>query len=591
LRLPVKALALALPIIGLLWLAYTVKPEWFDRVSGQASQEITGVQVPTANIKVTAERPTEKLVYQPSAVRAESAGTWRHLGIAWNGQIGLIFANGGKATAPDSLMAKSGVNLSIERQDNYSIMQAELLKFANAYHGGEKDPTVGVHSVTIMGDAGASFLAGLQPQLDKLDLHAKIIGATGRSYGEDKCMGPAEWMDNPQAAKGGVIAGVLRDGDIHICLIWAQANGLKVNPDEHTWDEDALNFFATDSFQDADKALLGHTCESRPVVKNGIGTGSTKNVCVQGTATWTPGDVNVVQNGGNVVSLLSTRENGAQMFSTIIVIDEWARENPATVTNFLKAALDGSATVASDRTALRKAAEWSALVWGEQDANYWERYFYGRMEDSGTTGRQVRLGGSQALGLASNLEYFLPAGSSVYDRVYMTFGDLDHKLYPDVMPEYPKNVVDTSFLEKIRDAVGSAVGKGAVFGQFTGAENQQVASRSYSINFAVGSATILPSSTPDLEQILSNVTVGSSLAIRVEGHTSSEGEPAANMRLSEARANAVRDWLIQHTPQQGLISRERITVMSFGESNLVLKNGVEDRAASRRVEIKLLGSD
>lgn len=585
-----KVLVIGVPAGALLYGAYSQKPEWFNPVAGPASQEITGIEVPTGTIIATSERPTDVMPFSISQVQAEKVGTWRHKGIAWNAQIGMIYANGGRMTAPGSLMQKAGINLDFGRQDDYSMLATDIVKFGEAYASGDKDPSVGSHSVIIMGDAGAGFLAGLQPQLDKFGLHAKIIGAPGRSLGEDKCMGKPEWLDNPESAKGGIIAGVMRDGDWNICMVWAQANNLKVNPDEKTWDPDALNFYGTSSFVDADKALITSYCEERPVVKNGKRTGDTKKVCVEGTATWTPGDVNVVKNKGGIVSLLSTKENATQMFATIIVIDEWAKENQATVTNFLKATLDGSATVATDRAALRRAAGWSALVWNEQDAAYWEKYYYSYVETvPNTDGRQVRLGGSQALGLASNLQYFLPAGSSVYDRVYRTFGDLSHKLYPDIMPDYPKDVLNTSFLEKIRDTVGtSKVGTGAIFGQFTGGENQQVASRSYAIQFASGSATILPSSKADLNQILDNVTVGSNLAIAIEGYTSSEGDDETNQRLSEARAQAVREWLAKNATA-GLISNTRVRVTGMGESNLVMNaSGSEDRVASRRVQVRLL---
>jgi outer membrane protein OmpA-like peptidoglycan-associated protein len=574
---------------ALVYGAYSVKPEWFEAVTGGPSQTISGINIPAGNITGTNDKVTANLPYSVAQVRAEGAGTWRHLGIAWNGQMGLIAANGGVNTAPGSLMQKAGVTVNIQRQDMYDVMQAELLKFAQAFKDGETDPSAGVHSVTIMGDAGSSFLGGLQPQLDKLGLHAVVIGATGRSYGEDKCMGQPAWLDNPQSAKGALIAAVLRDGDFNICLTFAQNNGIKINPDATTWDPDAINFLGTDSFVDADKAYITGFCEERPVVKDGKRTGDKKQVCVGGTATWTPGDVNVNSSKGGLVSLLSTKENASQMFATIIVIKEWAEANPATTTNFLKAALDGSATIANDRAKLREAAGWSAQVWGEQNADYWEQYYYGRTVDvKGVPGRQIRLGGSQALGLASNLEYFLPAGNSVYDRVYTTFGDLYVKLYPGIMPkDYPKNIIDSRYLEKIRDTAGGNIGTGSVFGQFSGGENQQVGNRPYAIQFAAGSATILPSSLDDLNSILNNVTIGSNLAITIEGYTSSEGDDASNQRLSEARANAVSKWLMNKAPA-GLITSARVRIVGMGESNLIMKNGVEDRVASRRTVIRLM---
>ena len=67
----------------------------------------------------------------------------------------------------------------------------------------------------------------------------------------------------------------------------------------------------------------------------------------------------------------------------------------------------------------------------------------------------------------------------------------------------------------------------------------------------------------------------------VRGFTDSTGSEAHNQRLSEARANAVRDYFIK----QG-IAPERIRAKGFGETNPVASNDtVEGRAQNRRVEL------
>ena len=142
----------------------------------------------------------------------------RMLVYAWNAQMGLMFANGGTKPTQGSLMAEHNVNLSLARQDDNDKLQAALVDFASQLHNGNAQPAGGATFVVIMGDGSATFLSGLNNALKRLgpEYQAKIIGSTGFSRGEDKFMGPQSWKDNPAAAMGGVVAGVIRDGDWNI---------------------------------------------------------------------------------------------------------------------------------------------------------------------------------------------------------------------------------------------------------------------------------------------------------------------------------------------------------------------------------------
>src|SRR5262245_2029225 len=172
---------------------------------------------------------------------------------AWNSQMGGMFANGGPQSTAGSIMCEKQVNLHYVRQDDVSKMQEELITFANELKKGRAQPTKGAHCVSIMGDGSATFLKAVNDTLDRLgrDYRAKVVGSHGYSRGEDKFMGPPAWKSNPQASRGGVTAGVLRDGDWNITQKWLGDNGLCNNPDEKTWDPDCMNWVNASTYIDA----------------------------------------------------------------------------------------------------------------------------------------------------------------------------------------------------------------------------------------------------------------------------------------------------------------------------------------------------
>ena len=204
----------------------------------------------------------------------------RLLGYAWNAQMGMLFAAGGPQATKGSLMCKHGVNFNFQRQDDNGKLQEALVAFATELKGGNNQPTKGANFVCVMGDGSAAFLKGLNDALARLgpDYKAKVVGSIGYSRGEDKFMGPAAWRDNPSASRGGVVAGVIRDGDWNIAQKWLGDNGLPTNPDEKTYDPDALNWVNANDYLDAATKYITGYSEDRPIVHNGKRTGETKRI-------------------------------------------------------------------------------------------------------------------------------------------------------------------------------------------------------------------------------------------------------------------------------------------------------------------------
>lgn len=548
-------------------------------VAQAAQAAVPAVQLPTVN---------------PASVPGPEV---RFLGMAWNSQMGLAFANGGVHTTQGSLMEKHGVNLNFIREDDVGKMQTQLIAFAKSLKAGNPQPTDGAHFMAVMGDGSAATIAGMWDELKKLgdDYLPEVIGSAGFSRGEDKLMGPAAWKSsmggNPKAMKGSLISGYLRDGDWNIAIFFAAQNNILNNPDEKTWDPDAINWYSADDFLKAADAYVNNVCEDRPVVHNGKRTGETKHVCVNGVVTWTPGDVNIAKGKGGLVSIVSTKEYRNQMPNTIIGIKKWNQDNRKTVENFLTAMYEGGDQVKSYPAALTRGAQASAVIYHEQDAAYWERYFKGTVEPD-KTGVMVDLGGSSVNNLQDALRlYGLASGvPNLFAATYTTFGDVVKQQYPKLVPSYPPvgEILNTSYTQNIAKSNTAPAGTAELpvaVSAGTTEVKEKVSQRNWAINFDTGKATFTPDSLKQLEEMKNGLLIADDLAIEIGGHTDNTGDPSRNLTLSQARAEAVKSWLVT----TGRVDPDRfVKVKGYGDTEPAASNDTDTgRAKNRRVVVVL----
>jgi len=583
----VVAILFVFGVWGLKWLV--LDSGYILKKATVASTEIEKVALPDAARTSGASVAAAPM---PSSAPSKVGGPEvRWLLWAWNAQMGLMFANGGAETTEGSLMAKNSVNLHLSRQDDVPQMQASLIKFAGAYKD-NPNTKEGAHFVSIMGDGAAAFLAGVNPELERLgpDYRAQIIYTCGKSLGEDKFMGPPEWKENPQAARGGVCAAVLRDGDWNIVIKWCSDNGIKVNPDETTYDPEAMNFVAADNYLDAAEKYINGYSEERDVVRNGQRAGEKKKVAVNSVTTWTPGDVNVAEKKGGLVSIVSTKEYRSQMPCVVIGIKKWMEENRKTVENMILAIGQGGDQVKAYPAALDKAGDISAKVYNEESKDYWVKYYKGTTV-ADKRNMVVELGGSTVHNVADNLEIFgLNEGSTnVVKIVYKLFGDIVVKLYPKLVPSYPPadQIIDVSYLRNVASGHKSDVTV-AEKPKFNADQNvtQKVSEKSWNIEFETGSANLTPAAKQVLETLFNDLVVAGGLKVEVHGHTDNVGDPAANMGLSEKRAFAIRKWLETKSPSN--FPEGRVNVFAHGQTNPVAPNDTPaGRAKNRRVNIVL----
>jgi outer membrane protein OmpA-like peptidoglycan-associated protein len=104
------------------------------------------------------------------------------------------------------------------------------------------------------------------------------------------------------------------------------------------------------------------------------------------------------------------------------------------------------------------------------------------------------------------------------------------------------------------------------------------------VNFETGKADLTPESRTILDGVGESLVANEEIRVQVGGHTDSRGSAALNKRLSAARAESVRQYLISKG-----VAADRLTAAGFGPSKPVASNKTAaGRAQNRRVELTRL---
>ena len=106
------------------------------------------------------------------------------------------------------------------------------------------------------------------------------------------------------------------------------------------------------------------------------------------------------------------------------------------------------------------------------------------------------------------------------------------------------------------------------------------------IYFDSGSANIKPESFGILDNVAQTLIANQGVAVRIAGHTDSDGSASYNQGLSERRANAVRDYLVNKG-----VPMNTLSTVGYGEEQPVVPNtSASNKAQNRRIEFTVLGA-
>lgn len=102
--------------------------------------------------------------------------------------------------------------------------------------------------------------------------------------------------------------------------------------------------------------------------------------------------------------------------------------------------------------------------------------------------------------------------------------------------------------------------------------------------FDSGSSAVSPGAAQRLQSLAQTLSQYPASQVVVKGYTDSVGSEASNLRLSEDRANNVRNYLVNYG-----VSPSRITAMGFGEDFPVATNATQaGQQLNRRVVIEIV---
>ena len=94
-------------------------------------------------------------------------------------------------------------------------------------------------------------------------------------------------------------------------------------------------------------------------------------------------------------------------------------------------------------------------------------------------------------------------------------------------------------------------------------------------------------SFPELDRLIQILKQNPEIKIEIQGHTSTGRTEDFNLKLSQERADAVANYLLEKG-----IEKERIQAKGYGSSKPIAPNTTEaNKAKNRRVSFKILGSE
>jgi len=290
---------------------------------------------------------------------------------------------------------------------------------------------------------------------------------------------------------------------------------------------------------------------------------------VDAAVTWEP-DLSgaVTARGDEAHILVSTTAATNIIADTLVARQDLIDQTPQTVRDFVQGWFDGIDMIKSD------PATAYALV-----------------------GKALKLDADTVSGMLSGLKltpyadnaqfYGLTGGKPHYETLFDTAFVIWRKKGLVTRAVEAKDWADTRFLTSLAAAYpGAKVEEPKLAARAPSSRDRAIINKQIQIHFTPGSDEIMPGSFIVLDALGETMTSFGNTYLRVEGNTDSTGSPTSNMTLSERRALAVKNYILQNFPN---IQAPRFQTIGRGQMNPVAPNTTETgRQLNRRTDIKVV---
>lgn len=198
------------------------------------------------------------------------------------------------------------------------------------------------------------------------------------------------------------------------------------------------------------------------------------------------------------------------------------------------------------------------------------------------------LSGLKLTPYADNAQFYgLTGGKSHYETLFDTAFIIWRKKGLVTRSVEARDWADPRFLAALASSYpGQKVEETKVAAKAPSTRDRAIINKQIQIHFTPGSDEIMPGSFFVLDSLGETMTSFGNTYLRIEGNTDAKGSATSNMTLSERRALAVKNYVLQNFPN---IEAPRFQTIGRGSANPVADNTTEaGRQLNRRTDIKVV---